>query len=144
MAPERKPFANVKQQFWQWPPGAPNETNPDSERGEAGLFRLIGLLRLLGLRPACFLSARGHPGIVFRCATPRRHAGRFAAHPLRHVRHMLTRGFAGASRHQHAGEAKEGPFEFQGVTIHPAVMPADCGNPDAQSRRRCDDAVSRG
>jgi hypothetical protein len=143
MAPERKPFANVKPQFWQWLPSPPNRMNPDSDRGEAGLFRLIGFLRLLGLRPARFLSARGHPGIVFGCAAPRRHTGRLAAHPLRHVRQMLARGFAGASRHQHAGEAQEGPFEFQGVTIHAAVMPADCGNPDAQSRRRCDDAASR-
>ena len=66
MAPKRKPFANVKRQFWQWLPSAPNRMNhPDFERGEAGLFRLIGFLRLLGLGPTRFLSARGHPGIVF-------------------------------------------------------------------------------
>ena len=66
MAPKRKPFANVKRQFWQWLPSAANRMNhPDFQKGEAGLFRLIGFLRLLGLWPTRFLSARGHPGIVF-------------------------------------------------------------------------------
>jgi hypothetical protein len=27
MAPKRKPFANVKRQFWQWPPAAASQMN---------------------------------------------------------------------------------------------------------------------
>ena len=62
---------------------------PDDERREAVLFRL------LGLRPRSFLSALGHPGIVFGRAAPRRHTGGLASHPVRHVRQMLARRLAG-------------------------------------------------
>jgi hypothetical protein len=112
-------------------------------RREAALFGLIGLLGLIGFWPPRFLGARGHPGVVFGRATARRHAGRLAAHPMRHIRQPLARGLPRARRQQAAGKAEEGQFEIRGRTIHGGVMPTHCGDRDAQSRPRCDGEASR-
>src|SRR5437879_3501501 len=86
--------------------------------GGEGLFRLVGRLRLVGLRPRRFLGSRGYPGIVFGRATPRRYARGLATHPVRHVGEMLTRGFAGAGRQRNAGNAQEHRSETPRATIH--------------------------
>jgi len=86
--------------------------------GGEGLFRLVCLLGLVSFRPRRFLGARGHPGIVFGRATPRRDAGRLAAQPLRHVGEVLPRGFAGARRQHNAGKTQQHRFETRRGTIH--------------------------
>jgi hypothetical protein len=105
--------------------------------------RRRGLFRLVDLRPRRFLGARGHPGIVFGRATPRRYAGRLAAHPVRHVGEMLTRGFAGAGRQRNAGKTQQHPFETRRGTIHHGQMSTHCGDCGAQSWRRCGEGKRR-
>ena len=160
-AVKQKPIASSKRKFWQWPPrprGA-GQTNPDDDGPE--LLRLIGFagsiglgsiglgliglgliglgliglglvgFGLVGFGPRRFLGARCHPGIVFGRAAPRRHTGRLAAHPMRHVRQMLARGLPGARRQQNAGKRKQGPAGpclIRGGEIHCGVMPTHCGD----------------
>jgi hypothetical protein len=124
-AVKQKPIASSKRKFWQWPPrqrGA-GQTNPNDDEPE--LLRLIGFagsiglgliglgliglglvgLGLIGFGPRRFLGACRHPGIVFGGTAPRRHTGRLATHPMRHVRQMFARGLPGARRQQNAGKA---------------------------------------
>jgi len=113
---------------------------------EPRLFRLIGLgligLGLIGLgliclgligvlRPRRFLGARGHPGIVLGRAGPRRYTGRLAAHPVRQVSQMLTRGLRGARRQRNAGKAEQCPFECRGGMIHLGGIAPECGDQGA-------------
>jgi hypothetical protein len=109
-------------------------------------LRLIGLrlisLRLIGLRPRSFSGAGRYPGIVFGRAAPRRDVGGLAAHPVRHVRHVLARGSAGARSQQHTADDQKDPFEFREGTLHLEVLPQQCGFRDAQSRPRCDNSAN--
>jgi hypothetical protein len=152
-------------------PRGAGQTNPDDDEpellrlidfaGSIGLgliglgsigLRLIGLglaglglvgFGLVGFGPCRFLGARRHPAVVFGRAAPRRHTGRLATHPMRHVRQMLARGLPGARRQQNADKAEQGPFGCQEGRTHLGVVPPECGDQDAQSWPGCDGGRQR-
>jgi hypothetical protein len=138
---------------------------PDAARRTSRL-----LFRLISLRPYRFLRARGRPCIVFGCAAPRRHTGRLAAQPLRHVGHPFAGGWPGARYQRRASEAQHGAFQYLdlGGKIHRRHLPKggigfgvrkcptsiicafalrllqrNCGDRDAQSRPAWDNQAGR-
>jgi hypothetical protein len=78
----------------------------DGSRRARRLFGGLG-----GLGPGGFLGPSRHPGIVFRRAASRRHTGRLAADPVRHIGEPFAHCL-GASRQRNAGKAQQSPFDF--------------------------------